>query len=134
VYFFSIAAFSSSNDKNFELLDVEEKVVCLGVEVQRTIVHGHQLTQGWRAFEIKKVLDSSAKAWESFPGEIEKGGFIAWPVEHIRPLIFGRDSEPKKKKTGKEARGLIDQLHPDFGKGSPSALAKQSRHSRKRKI
>ncbi|KXJ18009.1 hypothetical protein AC249_AIPGENE27471 [Exaiptasia diaphana] len=131
----SQARVSSPKVDYFELLDEEEKVMCRGKKVERSVVHGRQLTQGWHAFEIIEVVDSSPKAWETFPGEIESGGYIAWPVANIRPVRSGDvEDQATRKKKRKEVRGLIDQLHPDFGSGSPSALAQLPRKSRAKNI
>ena len=110
--------------QTFDLLDREGKTVCKGTKVDRTTVHGHKLTQGWHAYEITDVCDSAAQAWEGFPGEIEQGAFIAWPLSNVKTARQDKDQNKRK-----EALGLIDQLHPDFGE-SPSSLTQQPRQLR----
>lgn len=103
-----------------------------GVKVERSTVHGRQLSPDWYAFEITDVIDSAATAWEDYPGEIEKGSYIAWPAANVMPVTPAvRESSERKK--GKEAKALIDQLHPGFGQGSPSVLAQQPRKLRLKK-
>ncbi|KAK3719600.1 hypothetical protein QZH41_015735 [Actinostola sp. cb2023] len=92
----------------------------------QTTVHGRKLTSEWAAFQVTMVVDTNAKPWDAYPthsGQVEQGYFVAWPLANAKQV------EPASMRK-REATSLIDGLHPDFGRGSPSALVNQPRQSR----
>jgi len=115
-----------TSDPRFHLTDVNGKLVATGQKVPQTTVHGRKLTSEWAAFQVTMVVDTNAKPWDAYPthsGQVEQGSFVAWPLANAKQV------EPASMRK-REATSLIDGLHPDFGRGSPSALVNQPRQSR----
>lgn len=105
-----------------------------GLKVERNTVHGRQLSPGWCAFQVTDVMDSAVTAWaDDYLGEVEKGSYIAWPAANVRPLGLTVQASSAEQKKEKEAKTLLDQLHPEFGQGSQSVLAQKPRKLREKK-